>query len=413
MKKLLILGLLLLLPTQAFAGEKRTFPREGITAFGGIDDTSNITTVKDNRASDIQNMVLDVDGSISSRYGYSLKIGTLDTNATTDNFEAITSIYELRKSDGNNYFITTCGDKIFYDNSGTWTDITGGAVTITEGQNYQFTWTTALDYAIGTNFQDQPIQWNGTGNAEAVDFTDLTDAITKANCVTWWKNYLIFGNIEEGGSSYTTRIRWSNIGTIDTFSDEDYIDIATNAGQDIEGFGILYDNLFIFMTNSIFKLTYVAGDNVFTVTRVSEGRGCVAKNSIQNILVNNIESLVFLSKDATINQFTGTAINEISILIQGVLGNAKPSRLQYAVSADDQTNNHYYLSLTNTEASTTNNLLLDYFYKTGEWSKYEGVNANAMGIADDADDMPQVYFGNYDSFVYELNDTDTVNDVWG
>ena len=58
-------------------------------------------------------------------------------------------------------------------------------------------------------------------------------------------------------------------------------------------------------------------------------------------------------------------------------------------------------------------MLLDFFYDTGEWSKHTGIEANAMCIADDADGLPQIYFGNYKSFVYQLNDENKLDDVFG
>lgn len=413
MKKLLLFLLLCNLTTLGYS-ETRAYPEQGIIPYLGLDDTSDPLMAKDNRASAIQNITLNLDGTAQKRYGYSRKNGTLDTNDISDTFEAVTGLYELRRSNGTNNLIATCANKIFYDNSGTWTNITGGNTTlITEGQDYQWSWITALDYAIGTNGTDPPICWNGSGVATPLTISGLTNSLTKAKCITWWKNYLIFGNTTEAGINHTTRIRWSNVGTINTYTDVDFIDIATLGGQQIEGFGILYDNLFVFLTSSIYKVSLVGGDELFNVSKVSEGIGCIAKNSIQNILINNIENLIFLSKDATINQFNGVGITESSILIRGTLDNLKISRLPYAVSAVNQQTSHYYLSVTNTNAATSNNLLLDFYYEVGEWSKHTGIEANAMAVANDSNSLPQVYFGNYKSFVYQLDDSNKQDDVYG
>ena len=94
-----------------------------------------------------------------------------------------------------------------------------------------------------------------------------TTAVTKAKCVAWFRNFLIWGNTYEGAEK-PTRIRWSNIGTTETYSDADYIDIAELGGQEIEAFGVLYDNLYIFLTNSIWKLSFVGGDEIFVVSRL-------------------------------------------------------------------------------------------------------------------------------------------------
>ena len=395
----------------ATAQEKlRVFPETGLMDFKGLDDTSSPTTVKDGRAAEIQNITLDITGQANKRNGYSL-LSLLDTNDVVDSFEAVTSLYELYKSDGTRTILSTCGSKLFkITTAGVKTNITTG-VTITEGQDYQFSWISALDYAIGTNFQDVPIKTNGT-TTSALSFTGLSNAITKAKCAVWWKNYLIFGNTVENSVSRTTRIRWSNVGTIETWTDADFVDIATLGGQQIEATATLYDDLYIFLTDSIYKVSLVGGNELINVSKVSEGIGCIAKNSVKNIGIGNAEGIIFLSRDKSINYLDGVKVTEISSLIDTTMDGLSSSRLPYAVAVDDRTNSHYYLSVTNGTA-TKNNLLLDFHYGIGEWSKHTQIDANAFCIANDANTVPQVYFGNYNSFVYQMINPDLDSDIDG
>ena len=416
MKKLfLTLFLALGLVFNCFAQEKsKVFPERGVLNFLGMDDTSSSVIVQDGRAANIQNITIDLSGQAQKRYGYSYKV-LLDTAVLTHNFEPVTGLYELYKSDLTRTKLTVCGSYLF-----SWT--LAGAKTalndyryITEGKNYQFSWVTALDTAIATNEYDPPFKTSGT-NFSNFDFTGLTYSITKAKCVIWWKNYLIFGNTTENNVAYTTRIRWSNVGTIDTWSNNDYVDIATLGGQQIEGFGILYDNLYIFLTDSIYKVSLVGGDELIVVTQVSENIGCIAKNSIKNISVNNSEGLVFLSRDATINFLDGIRVTEISTLISGVMDDLDKPRLPYAIGEVDNPSGHYYLAVTDSTDpvdNSINNLLLDYNFSTGEWSKHSQIDINAMCIANDSNGLPQVYFGNYKSFIYQLNDSFFESDVGG
>ena len=411
MKKFfLTLFLLCSLTISGFAQERaRVFPEQSLMTFKGLDDTSSPPIVLDGRAADIQNITLDITGQASKRYGTSFEV-LLDTNDVVDNFEAVNGLWELYKSDGTRTRLAVCGSKLFSWSLGTKTNITGG-VTLTEGQDYQVNWATALDYAIGTNGYNPPFKTNGTSSS-ALSFGALSSPPTKAKCVIWWKNYLILGNTYEGTTTHSTRIRWSNVGYIETWSDDDYVDIAALGGQQIEGFGTLYDNLFIFLTDSIYKVSLVGGDELITVTKVSEGIGCIAKNSIQNIQIGNSEGLIFLSRDKTINYCDGIKVQEISTLISEVMDDLSASRLPYAISVDDQTNAHYYLAVT-TGTATNNNLLLDFHYGIGEWSKHTQIDANAFCWAIDANTIPQVYFGNYKSFLYQLNNVDKKSDVAG
>ena len=412
-KLFLTLFLSLSLVCNSFAQEKkRIFPERGIINFLGMDDTSSAPIIQDGRAADIQNIVLSLSGEAQRKNGYSY-FTLLDTPEPGDNFEAVTSIYELYKSNGTRTKIASCGDKIFSFVSDTKTALSNPV--ITEGQDYQFVWITALDYAIGTNFQNKPLKTNGS-IISFLSFSGLTNPITKAKCVIWWKNYLIFGNTVENSVDRTTRIRWSNVGTIETYSDDDFIDIATYGGQVIEGFGILRDELYVFLTDSIYKASLVGGNELLVITKVSDRIGAIAKNSIKNIELNRTEGLIFLSRDSTINFLDGVNIIEVSTLISDLMNDLKTSRLPYAVGVNDQFNGHYYLAVTdgtNPVITTTNNLLLDYFYSIGEWSKYSDVYANAIGIANDSDNVPQVYFGNYKSFIYQLNDSSLNSNVGG
>jgi hypothetical protein len=412
MKKLFLTLLLSLsLVCNANAQEQaKTFPEQGLQVFLGLDDTSSPPIVKDGRAAAIQNITLDNTGQASKRYGYAF-YSILDTTDLVDSYEAVTGLYELYLSSGTKYKLATCGSKLFsVSTAGVKTDITGSA-TITEGQNYQFIWTSALDYAIGTNGYNPPLKTNGV-TSSALSFTGLSSAVTKAKCVAWWKNYLIFGNTTEGSTAHTTRIRWSNVGTIETWSDNDYVDIATKGGQQIEAMATLYDDLYIFLTDSIYKVSLVGGDELINVGKVSEGIGCIAKNSVKTIGIGNSEGIIFLSRDKTINFLDGVKVTDISSLIETTTDDLYASRLQYAVAVDDRVNSHYYLAVT-TGAVDDNNLLLDYHYGIGEWSKHTQIDANAMCIADDANSIPQVYFGNYYSIVYKMNDADLYSDCAG
>jgi hypothetical protein len=87
-------------------------------------------------------------------------------------------------------------------------------------------------------------------------------------------------------------------------------------------------------------------------------------------------------------------------------------RLPYAVAVDDRTNAHYYLAVSN-GTNSFNDLVLDYQYGIGEWSKHDHIWANAFGLANDANTVRQVYFGNHKAMVYQLNDPDLNSDVMG
>jgi len=408
----LVLGILLI-SSVALATDNprlRVFPQSGLQNFRGLDDTSPPPIVEDGRASDIQNIKLDIGYSATKRYGYSLVDDNFVLDIPDSDFNAVTGVYYTKLSTGTEYWVTVSDDR-FYSQSNTnaWALKPGPAITY--AQNNQYQWVTALDYIIGTNFADPPIKYTGGTNYEDLDVSDLSSALTDAKCVIWWKNYLIFGNTVEATSKHTTRIRWSNVGTIETFSDDDYVDIAALGGQEIEGLAVLYDSLYIFLTSSIYKVSLVGGEELINVSKVVDGIGCIAKNSIQNInLINAQEGLIFLDKNSKVYFFNGTSFQEISSLIRTTMDGLNDSRLPYAVSAIN--GKDYYLAVSNGSA-TKNDLLLDFQYEIGEWTKHTNIDANCMGFGYDTNSKGVIYFGNYYNFVYKLDDPNLVNDVAG
>jgi hypothetical protein len=172
----------------------------------------------------------------------------------------------------------------------------------------------------------------------------------------------------------------------------------------------LYDNLYIFLTDSIYKVSLVGGDELINVSKVSEGIGCIAKNSVQNIQIGNSEGLIFLSRDKTINFCDGTSVTEISTNISELMDSISAARLPYAVSIDDQENAHYYLAVS---ISGSNDTLLDFHYGIGEWTRHTQIDVDSFCVANDSNEVPQVYFGNYYSIIYQMTNPDNDNDIGG
>lgn len=395
--------------------EPQTYPPNGTLEFLGLDDTSAPTQVQDGRAQDLQNVTLDVSEGVRQRFGYSLVAGTLDQGVQADTKTdfpvcAVTGLYYTKFSTGTDRIITTCGNRFAYLNGTTWTTVSGQTVTITAGQDNQFVFATALDEVIGTNAVNAPIRYNNS-TLDVVNFTSLTSTSrpTTAKTVAFFKNFLIFGNTTENGVAKPTRIRWSNVGTTTTWSNADFIDIGALGGQSINAMAELYDHLYIFLTDSIYRLSFVAGADTFQVSKVTDDIGCIAKNSVQSITLSNAQNgLVFLDKDKKVYFFDGITVKDISQFITHTLDGFSASRLQYAVSAD--TNTDYLLCLTNGSGGT-NDTCLELEYQIGEWTKHKDIPANAMAHVLDNNGRDQVYFGSYRSFVYQWADEDLIDDV--
>ena len=407
----LVVSLLVAFPV--WAEEPRSYPPQGLQTFLGLDDTSAPTQVQDGRAQDLQNASLSVSKDLTKRFGYDLIGQNLDV-ADEANC-AITGLYYTQFSSGTERIVSTCGSNFYYLNGTVWTQVSGSVVsgTVVSPENNQFVFTTALDEIIFTNDPNvPPLRYDGT-SLTTVNFSGLSsDSVpTQAKTVAFFKNFLIFGNTVENGVQRATRFRWSNVGITSTWSDEDYVDIGALGGQEINALAELYDNLYVFLTDSIYRISFVAGADTFNVSKVTDDIGSIAKNSVQSITLTNAQNgLVFLDKDKKIYFFDGIAPRDITQLITTTMDGLSAARLQYAVSADSNTN--YYLCASN-GAVSLNNLCLDFQYQIGEWTKHTNIKANAMAHVLDNNSRDQVYFGTNESFTYQLNDDDLNSDVFG
>jgi hypothetical protein len=407
-----LLSILFILFTAPFSyGEDSiaVYPQQGTIAFKGLDDTTSPLLVEDGRASSLQNVKLSRSYTLRKRDGYDLINNRVNEYINSEYFPSVTGLYYAKLSDQTKYRLVTCGRKIYYDNSGTWAEILG--YYFTYNKNNQFVWITAYDNIIFSNDIDIIYKYTGSGYVEALDVSALSDTLTKVKCLAFFKNYLILANTVEGGTERPTRFRWSDVGEIESYQDDNYKDIAELGGQEIEAVIQLYDNLYFLLTDSIWKASLVGGDEIFVLTKVVDNVGCIAKNSVQVInLLNQSQGITFLSKDKRVWFFNGSNIVDLTLMIRGEMEDLSSDRLPYAVSSVDS--GSYYLSVTEGSSATTNNVILEFQYEIGEWTILRDIHANAMASVVNDDNDTKVFFGNYDSFVYEFDPT-MDNDVTG
>jgi len=402
---------LLLVATPVWAQDEwQTYPATGgVVPFLGLDDSSAPTQVQDGRAQDLQNVVLSASRDLRQRYGSSRVGLTLDIAG--EDPQAVTGLYYTKFSDGTERILGTISSRFVRLSGSTWVSNTAsGAVAITGGQNNQFVFTTAFDNVILTNDVNPPIRYTSDNKYTAWEFGGLgTDTPTAVKVVAFFKNYLLVANTVENSVEHPTRIRWSNVGEVNVWTEDDRVDIAALGGQEINCVGELYDNLYIGLTDSVYKVSLVGGDGVFQISKVTDDIGCIAKNSVQSITLTNAQNgLIFLDKDKRIYFFNGIVAQDVSALIETTMTGLSGSRLQYAVSTD--TNSDYLLCITDATGSG-NNLCLDLEYELGEWTKHVNINANAMAHVLDSNAQDQVYWGSDKAFVYQYEDADLRDDV--
>ncbi len=386
-----------------------SYPPSKMMGFRGMDTRSNSPLIADGRGENLLNVKLSAAFDLQKRPGYDvINDATLD-DLSIDS-PPITGIFDTLFSTGSSWTLVFVGNKLKYDASGTWTTAAGSG-TITSGENNQWQCTMALDSAVCTNDADAPLKVNSTPAHSALSFTGLSNAITDAKTLVWYRNYLIFGNTIENGTSHPTRFRWSTVGTIETWSNNDFVDLSTFAGDEIVGFSELYGDLYIFLTKSIWKASLVGGDDVFVFRKVIDGIGAIARDSIQLIsFSDNRSAVIFLDERKRVLMFDGVSVVDVGALIQPTLDDLAPARLQYAVSTFD--GKDYYLCATSA-GEVENDICFDLQTEIFEWTRHDQIDANAMAQVKETTSVIKTYFGNYDAFVYWMDNPDLNNDVDG
>jgi len=397
-----------------FAGDPQgllSYPSGKIMGFRGLDTRSTKPTIVDSRASDLLNVKLSPALDLRQRFGFSVINDTLDDLDISS--PPITGIFDSLYSDGTSRTYAFVGDKIKHDDSGTWTEVSKfyNSPFVTSGKDNQWECIMALDAAVCVNDTDVPLQISSTPIKTALAFTGLTNAITIARTHVWYRNFLIFGNTTENSVKRPTRFRWSNVGTIETWTDADFVDISTFAGDEIIGFAEIYGELFIFLTNSIWTASLVGGDDVFIFRKVIDGLGAISSHALKIVyLSDNRNVVIFSDEKKRILMFTGVTVVDIGNIIQPSLDNLNESRLENAVATFD---GKQYIFCASTSGITTNDICYSFQTEISEWMIFDQINANAFAQVKESDGKIKTYFGNYESFVNWMDNPDNNNDVDG
>ena len=130
----------------------KSIPISNTDFSGGLNSSSGPLNVKDNEATDLQNIDFDKFGSFVKRNGFT----RLNSSALNG---GVTGMHWFQEVSGTDSLIVTAGTKIYYDTdvSGTFTDITGG-LTITDDDDLHWDFITFNDQVGATNGTNAPFK---------------------------------------------------------------------------------------------------------------------------------------------------------------------------------------------------------------------------------------------------------------
>lgn len=364
----------------------------------GLNTRDSLAGMNPQSSSDLLNVDFDTRGAIRKRRGY-VKLNS--SRVTEDN---CLGLINYKTKAGDLFAVSIFDDKVYKmdDLDGTWDDITN-VVSLTDDQDNFMKLIIGQDTVIGTNGTDAPIKWTGAGNAAALSIANFTHA----KDVLYYKNRLIFAHTTEGGTKFPNRIRWSNVGTIETYTATDYTDESeTEDGAEIVGMAKLYDEIYVFKNSSSsgIKRLYYTGQAVapFGVINIGDV-GAVSRDAIVNIDIPGIGSgLIYWGIDNKIRFFDGNQSVDIADHIQPTLDGINRSRAKHIQAVNYPELNQVWFSVSY-GSSTTQDKVIIYDYHNKAFLVHDNIDANALGILEDSSENKLLCTGGYAGLVYKQN----------
>ncbi len=370
---------------------------------GGLNSTSSPTSLEDNESSKLLNIDFDVTGQFHKRGGYT------QLNTTAFNSGAsFNGLYWFEKSDGTKYLLGTCGTKLGVATSLTqtatpFTDRTGG-LTFTAGNNNYQSFATMLDTVLGTNGVDLP--WQCVGSSNAIVIAGIAGGgsaptITTAKFVEVFSNYAFLANVTESGTYKGSRLYWSAIDSISSWSASDFREVGKNDGQVITGLKTLGSSLVIFKRHSIWIANFTGDSDIpFVFQKTRSTVGCVSGYSIQEVE----NGLLFMADDG-LYYFDGNNSFKISQRVKDTIATFNQNRFANVPSAYLLSGNRYLASFT-TGGGSTNTVQLTWDSFNNAFSYLSGMNANCFARVYNSG-VEQIFFGDYSGFVYQMDNGNT------
>ena len=362
---------------------------------GGLNNTDEPDQISENEASTLQNAYIGKKGQLTKRSG-ALLVGD-DTGAT-----AITGKIGWIEDDGTKWLIRTSGTEIQYLNSTTWDAFDDG-----------FTDDLATEFVIANNKlyifngTDDIHSWDGADVNLNSGVTDMGGSIPSAKFGVFWKNYMfITGSTALSGTSYPSRVYFSNLNDPDTFTTgTDYFDVNKSDGQDITGIKPLGELLVIFKRRSYYILSGSSpGDwristSVNNVQSVDSSVGCTSHRSI--VQVGN--DLWFMSDDGmrsvrrTEAQSDTPSTGIVSGKIEGTIAGMNKSALDKVCAV--QFNKRVYYAYPTGSSTFNDEVSVSETRQTAEsitnphpWVTYTGWNVSCWATHLPGDE-PVLYYG--------------------
>lgn len=413
MKKLLLIFSILLLVSPVNA-EIRWQRIDTFDYSGGLNDSFSPIRVADNEATSLQNVVFTNSGSFKTRGGFTKTMtgstlgASVDTNGIffyqpTSGTKFLVGVFSDNKIRKMDYTVGGGPDGGFNRNVGGPDDITG-ALSFSVDQDDIASFAVGEDILIiedGLN-TTAPYKWTGSGVAEA-----LGGSPPNCTMVAYHKRQAWCA----GNDSNPSTLFFSDLDDIENWTTglSGNFSIETNDGSNIRAIKPGFDSMYAWKDESIWRISGDDKDN-FELERMVKDVGTCSSDSVQ--IVGNDFIFTDCQGDTYIYD-GGIKVRLISKKVEGTRDNSNFSR--FANVRTVIFDKDYYASISSVGSNTHDTVMVFDTFNLS-WTKFSGLNINAMGVGDDSSGKDIIYFGDYTGFIYEYpsgtNDSGSAIDMF-
>jgi hypothetical protein len=281
----------------------------------------------------------------------------------------VLGLYDFKTTAGATKWIAGTGTVLYYDNAGTWTSAHTGL-------------TTGLDMSFATHL-DTVIMANGTDvihkSTNGTSWSDLGGTPPVAKYVLSFDNKFYALNL----AGYTSRMRWTDDGTIETWTATNIQDVATNigVGDQLTGGAVNNNSLIAFKNYSTWKW------DTYELLNLSSSVGCRAPKSIATI-----DAWTFFLSHRGLEVTKGSEPFRISNPIKDYV--EAISDITAPVGWVDDNFYYLYIGTVTVKGETISNAVLIYDYDNNKFSvKPMGVALNSAFVMTTSGNVRNMYVG--------------------
>lgn len=266
---------------------------------------------------------------------------------------------------------------------------------------------------------EQPLKWDGVnavrlfgaGNDPLDPNEDFTTPIGHVGKV-WRGRFYMAGFADD-----PTSVRFTEFASFDMPEDNSFT-VDSPSMEGVTGFGILRNNLYVFTPYSISRVTFTGGDPLIQVNVALERVGCSTPRTIQTIVYQGREMLIFLGTDKRVYVYDGYTITPISVRIDEPnnlsvisMKSLNDGGIRYAHATIDAAQQQYHLFVPNLGSSSISNRLIFDYSGDGAWWPYDNQGFQSSTQAIDSNGQQNLLGLSYTGSCFFLDTGNTDNGV--